>query len=156
MCEVIRTFVRSGGSVVAGFETSLRENPGLRVVVVIPLVPDIAGWNRVPQLFGRERAVGDQQSDQHAGQHRAERGRLEHRRAPHRQDLSQCAFEAFAHLVVKTVREVDGGEARGRRLGVAEAVQHEQVAGARTSVAQIVWRDLNHLDDALLPGNRSD
>ena len=46
-----------GHGVAEPFETSLRENPGLHVVVVIPLVPDIPGWNRVPQLFGRERAL---------------------------------------------------------------------------------------------------
>ena len=39
------------------FEAALRDNPQLRVVVVIPLVPDIAGLNRVPQYLGRERAL---------------------------------------------------------------------------------------------------
>ena len=46
-----------GHSVAEPFETSLRDNPELRVIVVIPLVPDIAGWNRTPQILGRERAL---------------------------------------------------------------------------------------------------
>jgi phosphatidylserine/phosphatidylglycerophosphate/cardiolipin synthase-like enzyme len=39
------------------FEGTLAANPELRLVVVIPLVPDIAGLNRVPQVLGRERAL---------------------------------------------------------------------------------------------------
>jgi phosphatidylserine/phosphatidylglycerophosphate/cardiolipin synthase-like enzyme len=40
------------------FEAALAEHPGLRVIVVIPLVPDIAGLNRRPQFLGRQRAIG--------------------------------------------------------------------------------------------------
>ena len=40
------------------FEAQLRAQPELRLVVVIPLVPDIDGLNRVPQLLGRRRAIG--------------------------------------------------------------------------------------------------
>jgi phosphatidylserine/phosphatidylglycerophosphate/cardiolipin synthase-like enzyme len=39
------------------FERSLREHPELRLIVVIPLVPDVGGLNRVPQVLGRERAL---------------------------------------------------------------------------------------------------
>jgi phosphatidylserine/phosphatidylglycerophosphate/cardiolipin synthase-like enzyme len=46
-----------GHDVAECFETSLREHSELRVIVVIPLVPDIAGVNRVPQYLGRERAI---------------------------------------------------------------------------------------------------
>jgi phosphatidylserine/phosphatidylglycerophosphate/cardiolipin synthase-like enzyme len=46
-----------GHGVAQPFETSLWEHPELRVIVVIPLVPDIAGVNRVPQYLGRERAL---------------------------------------------------------------------------------------------------
>ncbi len=46
-----------GHGVAEPFEATLRDNPELRVVVVIPLVPDIDGWNRVPQVLGRERAL---------------------------------------------------------------------------------------------------
>ena len=46
-----------GHGVTDPFEESLRRNQDLRVVVVIPLVPDVAGWNRVPQMLGRERAL---------------------------------------------------------------------------------------------------
>jgi phosphatidylserine/phosphatidylglycerophosphate/cardiolipin synthase-like enzyme len=46
-----------GHGVAEPFEESLRRHPELRVVVVIPLVPDIAGLNRVPQYLGRERAI---------------------------------------------------------------------------------------------------
>jgi phosphatidylserine/phosphatidylglycerophosphate/cardiolipin synthase-like enzyme len=46
-----------GHGVAEPFEQSLRAHPGLRVVVVIPLVPDIAGLNRIPQYLGRERAL---------------------------------------------------------------------------------------------------
>jgi phosphatidylserine/phosphatidylglycerophosphate/cardiolipin synthase-like enzyme len=46
-----------GHDVAGTFEPHLRERPELRVIVVIPLVPDIAGLNRVPQILGRERAI---------------------------------------------------------------------------------------------------
>ena len=46
-----------GHDVAEPFEATLREHPELRVIVVIPLVPDIAGLNRVPQYLGRERAI---------------------------------------------------------------------------------------------------
>ena len=46
-----------GHDVAEPFEAALRANPELRLIVVIPLVPDIAGLNRVPQLLGRERAL---------------------------------------------------------------------------------------------------
>jgi phosphatidylserine/phosphatidylglycerophosphate/cardiolipin synthase-like enzyme len=46
-----------GHGVAEPFEQTLREHPGLRVIVVIPLVPDIAGLNRIPQYLGRERAL---------------------------------------------------------------------------------------------------
>jgi phosphatidylserine/phosphatidylglycerophosphate/cardiolipin synthase-like enzyme len=46
-----------GHDVADVFEPTLRDNPELRLLVVIPLVPDIAGLNRVPQLLGRERAI---------------------------------------------------------------------------------------------------
>ncbi len=39
------------------FEEPLRRNQDLRVVVVIPLVPDVAGLNRTAQVLGRERAL---------------------------------------------------------------------------------------------------
>ncbi|HEY3528380.1 MAG TPA: phospholipase D family protein [Nocardioides sp.] len=47
-----------GHGVAEPFESALAANPGLRVIVVIPLVPDIAGLNRLPQELGRERALG--------------------------------------------------------------------------------------------------
>jgi phosphatidylserine/phosphatidylglycerophosphate/cardiolipin synthase-like enzyme len=47
-----------GHGVAEPFEPTLTEHPELRVIVVIPLVPDIAGVNRVPQYLGRERALG--------------------------------------------------------------------------------------------------
>jgi len=46
-----------GHGVAEPFEQALSEHPELRVIVVIPLVPDIAGLNRVPQVLGRERAL---------------------------------------------------------------------------------------------------
>jgi phosphatidylserine/phosphatidylglycerophosphate/cardiolipin synthase-like enzyme len=46
-----------GHGVAEVFEGRLREQRDLRLVVVIPLVPDIAGLNRVPQYLGRERAI---------------------------------------------------------------------------------------------------
>src|SRR4029079_9440651 len=46
-----------GHDVARVFAPILRDHPELRVVVVIPLVPDIAGLNRVPQYLGRERAI---------------------------------------------------------------------------------------------------
>ena len=46
-----------GHDVAEVFAPTLRAHPGLRLVVVIPLVPDIAGLNRVAQYLGRERAL---------------------------------------------------------------------------------------------------
>lgn len=45
-----------GHDVARRFVEQLREQPELRVIVIIPLVPDLAGFNRVPQLLGRRRA----------------------------------------------------------------------------------------------------
>jgi phosphatidylserine/phosphatidylglycerophosphate/cardiolipin synthase-like enzyme len=46
-----------GHGVAEPFEAALAANPELRLVVVIPLVPDVDGLNRVPQILGRERAL---------------------------------------------------------------------------------------------------
>lgn len=46
-----------GNDVARIFEEQLRARPGLRLIVVMPLVPDLAGVNRAPQLLGRERAL---------------------------------------------------------------------------------------------------
>jgi phosphatidylserine/phosphatidylglycerophosphate/cardiolipin synthase-like enzyme len=46
-----------GHDVARVFEERLQAQPGLHLVVVIPLVPDLDGLNRVPQLLGRERAL---------------------------------------------------------------------------------------------------
>jgi len=46
-----------GHDVADVFEDRLREQHDLRLMVVIPLVPDISGLNRVPQFLGRERAI---------------------------------------------------------------------------------------------------
>jgi phosphatidylserine/phosphatidylglycerophosphate/cardiolipin synthase-like enzyme len=46
-----------GHGVAEPFEAALREHADLRLLVVIPLVPDISGLNRVPQYLGRERAL---------------------------------------------------------------------------------------------------
>ncbi|GAB7007120.1 phospholipase D-like domain-containing protein [Nocardioides sp. AN3] len=39
------------------FEEQLRAQPELRLIIVIPVVPDLDGLNRVPQLLGRHRAI---------------------------------------------------------------------------------------------------
>jgi phosphatidylserine/phosphatidylglycerophosphate/cardiolipin synthase-like enzyme len=39
------------------FEEQLRANAELRLVLIIPLFPDIDGANRIPQLLGRQRAI---------------------------------------------------------------------------------------------------
>ena len=41
------------------FTEALRENPELRVVALVPLIPDVEGWNRSAQLLGRRRAMLD-------------------------------------------------------------------------------------------------
>jgi len=46
-----------GHGIAEPFELALREHPELRLVVVIPLVPDVDGLNRVPQILGRERSL---------------------------------------------------------------------------------------------------
>ena len=46
-----------GHDVARVFVEQLRAQPA-RLIVVIPLVPDIDGLNRVPQLLGRHRAIG--------------------------------------------------------------------------------------------------
>jgi phosphatidylserine/phosphatidylglycerophosphate/cardiolipin synthase-like enzyme len=47
-----------GHGVADAFETALRDHPDMRLMVVIPLVPDVAGLNRIPQVLGRERSLG--------------------------------------------------------------------------------------------------
>jgi phosphatidylserine/phosphatidylglycerophosphate/cardiolipin synthase-like enzyme len=46
-----------GHDVARLFTEQLQSQPELRLIVVIPLVPDIDGANRVPQLLGRRRAI---------------------------------------------------------------------------------------------------
>jgi phosphatidylserine/phosphatidylglycerophosphate/cardiolipin synthase-like enzyme len=46
-----------GHGVAEPFEAALDDHPELRLIVVIPLIPDIDGVQRVPQLLGRERAL---------------------------------------------------------------------------------------------------
>ena len=46
-----------GHDVARVFAEQLQARPDLRAVLVIPLVPDLAGVNRVPQLLGRHRAI---------------------------------------------------------------------------------------------------
>jgi phosphatidylserine/phosphatidylglycerophosphate/cardiolipin synthase-like enzyme len=46
-----------GHGVAEPFESALSNHPGLRLIVVIPLVPDVGGFNRVPQMLGRQRAL---------------------------------------------------------------------------------------------------
>ena len=44
--------------VVASFATALREQPGLRLIVVLPLFPDQDGrWSQPPNLIGRQQAL---------------------------------------------------------------------------------------------------
>jgi phosphatidylserine/phosphatidylglycerophosphate/cardiolipin synthase-like enzyme len=47
-----------GHDVARVFEQQLRARPELRLIVVIPMVPDLDGLNRVPQQLGRLRAIG--------------------------------------------------------------------------------------------------
>ena len=47
-----------GHDVADPFLASLRDHPELRLVVVIPLYPDVDGASRVPELLGRSRAFG--------------------------------------------------------------------------------------------------
>lgn len=46
-----------GHDVARVFEDRLRTEPGLHLIVVIPLLPDLAGANRVPQMLGRARGL---------------------------------------------------------------------------------------------------
>jgi phosphatidylserine/phosphatidylglycerophosphate/cardiolipin synthase-like enzyme len=48
-----------GHDVARVFAEQLQARPGLRLVIVIPLEPDLAGLNRVPQLLGRRRAFDE-------------------------------------------------------------------------------------------------
>ena len=47
-----------GHDVADPFLAALRDRPELRLVVVIPLIPDVDGLSRVPELLGRNRAFG--------------------------------------------------------------------------------------------------
>ena len=47
-----------GHDVAGPFISALRNQPELRLVVVIPLMPDVDGLARVPELLGRHRAFG--------------------------------------------------------------------------------------------------
>ncbi len=47
-----------GDDVARMFEERLRARPELHLIVVVPLVPDLDGVNRLPQQLGRQRAIG--------------------------------------------------------------------------------------------------
>jgi len=46
-----------GRDVARVFGEQLQARPELRVIIVVPLVPDLDGLNRMPQLLGRHRAI---------------------------------------------------------------------------------------------------
>ncbi len=46
-----------GHGVAEPFEAAMTDHPELRLIVVIPLVPDIDGVQRIPQYLGRERSL---------------------------------------------------------------------------------------------------
>ncbi len=46
-----------GHHVGAVFTDALRAQDDLRVIAVVPLVPDLDGWSRYPELLGRQRAM---------------------------------------------------------------------------------------------------
>ena len=48
-----------GNEIASTFLDSLVENPGLHLVCVLPLYPDLEGSSRTPQLLGRQRAIRD-------------------------------------------------------------------------------------------------
>jgi phosphatidylserine/phosphatidylglycerophosphate/cardiolipin synthase-like enzyme len=48
-----------GDHVGSVFTRALREHPDLHVIAVVPLVPDVEGFNRTAQLVGRRRAMLD-------------------------------------------------------------------------------------------------
>jgi phosphatidylserine/phosphatidylglycerophosphate/cardiolipin synthase-like enzyme len=48
-----------GNEIASTFLDSLVENPGLHIVCVLPLYPDLEGTSRTPQLLGRQRAIRD-------------------------------------------------------------------------------------------------
>ncbi|MBF4763296.1 phospholipase [Nocardioides islandensis] len=48
-----------GNEIASTFLDSLVENPGLHIVCVLPLYPDLEGSSRTPQLLGRQRAIRD-------------------------------------------------------------------------------------------------
>ena len=48
-----------GNEIASTFLDSLVDNPGLHLVCVLPLYPDLEGSSRTPQLLGRQRAIRD-------------------------------------------------------------------------------------------------
>jgi phosphatidylserine/phosphatidylglycerophosphate/cardiolipin synthase-like enzyme len=48
-----------GNEIASTFLQALVDNPGLSLVCVLPLVPDLEGSSRTPQLLGRQRAIRD-------------------------------------------------------------------------------------------------
>jgi phosphatidylserine/phosphatidylglycerophosphate/cardiolipin synthase-like enzyme len=48
-----------GNEIASTFLEALVENPGLHLLCVLPLVPDLEGRSRTPQLLGRQRAIRD-------------------------------------------------------------------------------------------------
>jgi phosphatidylserine/phosphatidylglycerophosphate/cardiolipin synthase-like enzyme len=48
-----------GNEIASTFLETMVENPGLHLVCLLPLVPDIEGRSRTPQLLGRQRAIRD-------------------------------------------------------------------------------------------------
>lgn len=48
-----------GNQIASTFLEPLVENPGLHLICVLPLVPDVEGFSRTSQLLGRQRAIRD-------------------------------------------------------------------------------------------------
>ena len=48
-----------GNEIASTFLDTLVDNPGLHLVCVLPLLPDLEGTSRTPQLLGRQRAIRD-------------------------------------------------------------------------------------------------
>jgi hypothetical protein len=84
--------------------------------------------------------TGDEKADEHAGQHRGSRQRLDCRNPLHRHELQQSLSEFLTRLDIDLESPIDGVKAGSRIVVRAQPVQSEQVLRALASLPEGIFR----------------
>src|SRR3954447_3644903 len=89
-------------------------------------------------------AVGDQETDEHAGAPCERRVQFDDRKSLHRDDLCERLVKPRPHVVVDAERREDTREALGSRGVIAEAAERKQVLRSLAALLERLGRDLQH------------